>query len=270
MNGRICGMLILSILAIEITNKIAVSTNGHFIFYVLLVDSAFYFFFARSPPLINLEDDCPVLIRFWTLEVRGPWLFGGGTIWWAWFGVNTSLLNIAVVLSVFTTFNINNFYGVFNSFANFIIITIYLAIKYARNSKYMVWQLSEINKLSQEKQQMLATQNEKLEAQVIERTSKLNQSLKELKETQSTAYSIRKNGFFGWAHCRHCTRNTEPAEFVNNFSEVSMELADDLKEELTKIEIAPKDKENLEDIANDLIQNQEKIISSWKKELRAL
>jgi len=56
-----------------------------------------------------------------------------------------------------------------------------------------------------------------------------------------------------------------PLNFVNNFSEVSIELADELKDEITKINVNENEKENIEGILNDLVQNQEKINQHGKR-----
>jgi signal transduction histidine kinase len=53
-----------------------------------------------------------------------------------------------------------------------------------------------------------------------------------------------------------------PLNFVNNFSEMSIELAEELKEEAEKAEI---DRELIIDLANDLSQNQQKINQHGKR-----
>jgi signal transduction histidine kinase len=50
-----------------------------------------------------------------------------------------------------------------------------------------------------------------------------------------------------------------PLNFVNNFSEVSVELAGELKENLSSLNFNGKERENISQILDDLIQNQEKI-----------
>src|SRR6266487_5972466 len=56
-----------------------------------------------------------------------------------------------------------------------------------------------------------------------------------------------------------------PLNFVNNFSEVSVELAEELKEQLSNIAIPEKDKTAVENIVDDLVQNQQKINSHGKR-----
>ena len=89
---------------------------------------------------------------------------------------------------------------------------IYLSLKYAQVNTSLEEQLVQVKKLSednlrseQEKQQLLASQNEMLEKTVEERTIELKQSLEELKINTSPTHPIRKNGFTWRTHCRHCT-----------------------------------------------------------------
>ena len=69
---------------------------------------------------------------------------------------------------------------------------IYLALRYGRTNISLEQQLIQVQKLSeenlkkeQEKQQLLAIQNEMLEKQVIERTTELRRSLDDLKSAQA-------------------------------------------------------------------------------------
>jgi len=56
-----------------------------------------------------------------------------------------------------------------------------------------------------------------------------------------------------------------PLNFVNNFSEVNTELADELKEELNKTNLSPEERLPIEEIANDIKTNQEKISFHGKR-----
>src|SRR6266487_2926934 len=56
-----------------------------------------------------------------------------------------------------------------------------------------------------------------------------------------------------------------PLNFVNNFSEVSVELAEELKEQLNNMAIPEKDKTAVENIVDDLVQNQQKINTHGKR-----
>src|SRR5213075_2009232 len=56
-----------------------------------------------------------------------------------------------------------------------------------------------------------------------------------------------------------------PLNFVNNFSEVSVELANELKEEVEKSALSEKEKNEINKIVDDLVQNQEKITFHGKR-----
>ena len=56
-----------------------------------------------------------------------------------------------------------------------------------------------------------------------------------------------------------------PLNFVNNFSEVNTELADELKSGLNKSNLPPDEKNNLVTIVDDIVQNQEKINHHGKR-----
>ena len=110
-------------------------------------------------------------------------------------------------------------------------------------------------------------QNEILEAQVAARTQALNaernsleKTLGELKTTQVQLIQSEKMASLGELTAGIAHEIQNPLNFVNNFSEVSTELVDEMNEEM--------DKGNMEDaklIANDLKQNLEKINHHGKR-----
>ena len=110
---------------------------------------------------------------------------------------------------------------------------IYLSLKYAHVNTSLEKQLIQVKKLSeenlrseQEKQQILASQNEMLENQVAHRTTELNQSLEELKATQSQLVQREKMASLGELTAGIAHEIQNPLNFVNNFSEVNTELID--------------------------------------------
>ncbi len=135
--------------------------------------------------------------------------------------------------------------------------SIYLAREFAFTSKDLEKKLEEVQQLSAENQQILATQNETLERQVEERTAELKASQNQLIQSEKLASLGELTA--GIAH-----EIQNPLNFVNNFSEVSAELVQEIKEERQK----PKENQDeslVDEIFNDISQNLEKITLHGKR-----
>ena len=105
----------------------------------------------------------------------------------------------------------------------------------------------------------LQRENKILEEKVNLRTKQLQQSIEDLKTTQVQLIQSEKMASLGELTAGIAHEIQNPLNFVNNFSEVSVELADELKSELNKSAISPEEKKELELLINDLVQNQQKI-----------
>ncbi len=104
--------------------------------------------------------------------------------------------------------------------------------------------------------------NEELQRMVDERTIQLQNSILELKSTQSQLIQSEKLASLGELTAGIAHEIQNPLNFVNNFSELSVELAEELKHEIEKPE---PDKNLIKDLANDLSQNQQKINTHGKR-----
>jgi two-component system NtrC family sensor kinase len=139
-------------------------------------------------------------------------------------------------------------------------LAIYLGYDFGKTSQSLRQKLTEVEQLSNEKQQILSSQNEILEEQVTERTAELNQSLENLKSAQAQLIQSEKMASLGELTAGIAHEIQNPLNFVNNFSEVNTELIDELQTELKA--------GNTEDvfaISNDIKDNEEKILHHGKR-----
>jgi len=153
-------------------------------------------------------------------------------------------------------------------------IVLYLALRNRNVHRDLAHQLIQVQRLSdenlrkeQEKQQILHTQNEKLEQQVQERTASLSQqkqelqsTLAELKATQAQLVHSEKMASLGELTAGIAHEIQNPLNFVNNFSEINSELSEEI------IDAAVNGKlEDVRTLASDIKRNQQKIMEHGKR-----
>lgn len=115
-------------------------------------------------------------------------------------------------------------------------------------------------KVAQEKSELMLQQNLMLEQKVAERTQALTKSLNELKATQTQLVQSEKMASLGELTAGIAHEIQNPLNFVNNFSEVSNELIDEMRSELQNGNLA-----DVEALVNDIKENLEKINHHGKR-----
>lgn len=111
-------------------------------------------------------------------------------------------------------------------------LLVYISIRYKEILEETRDEARKVLQISEEKKQLLATQNEVLEKQVTERTAELEHSLATLKATQEQLVQQEKLASLGQLTAGIAHEIKNPLNFVNNFSSVSVELVDEAIEEM--------------------------------------
>lgn len=115
-------------------------------------------------------------------------------------------------------------------------------------------------------------QKESLEFLVAERTyeltlqkEQLQKTIEELKSTQNQLIQSEKMASLGELTAGIAHEIQNPLNFVNNFAEVSVEICQELEEEVLKTDLGQSEKDYIIEILGDLSQNQQKIVHHGRR-----
>jgi signal transduction histidine kinase/HAMP domain-containing protein len=114
-------------------------------------------------------------------------------------------------------------------------------------------------------QSVLAIQNARLFENVETRTGQLTRSLEDLRTAQDRLVQTEKLASLGQLTAGIAHEIKNPLNFVNNFSAVSVELIDELREALGGAHLDTKLRAEIEEIANMLQGNLDKVVQHGKR-----
>jgi two-component system, NtrC family, sensor kinase len=114
-------------------------------------------------------------------------------------------------------------------------------------------------------QAVIAIENARLFEAEQESTRELRKSLEELRTAQDRLVQTQKLASLGQLTAGIAHEIKNPLNFVNNFSGVSIELIDELKETLGQVQADAKTRTDIDDLANTLRDNLDKIVQHGKR-----
>jgi len=184
-----------------------------------------------------------------------------GAQWAIVMGLLVPLFLLAIIILAtfisksFVENNINIFFFIFVLFLSFpFSLMIYVVMRFKEINHDVEENAKQVVQMSEEKKEQALNQQKILQEEVNRQTAEIRTTLDHLKSTQSQLIQSEKMASLGELTAGIAHEIQNPLNFVNNFSEVSSELVKEMVEEVEKGNI-----EEVKSIAQDLVQNLEKI-----------
>jgi two-component system, NtrC family, sensor kinase len=184
-----------------------------------------------------------------------------------------SLLPLMIISFITNVFELANkelfkewkdYFGGALFFASLSIFVIWLITKKQRttleNERLKILEIEKENKINTALKAQLEVQVAERTAALTEQKEELIKTLEELKSTQTQLIHAEKMASLGELTAGIAHEIQNPLNFVNNFSEVSTELVDEMNEEIAKGNL-----KEAKEIANDLKTNLAKINHHGKR-----
>jgi signal transduction histidine kinase len=234
-----------------------------FIFIVIIIISIAEIIIDSSNLLIVIMS---MVFLFITSQVirriqfikSAQWYVIIGLISTVFFTIIYNLMIVAFEVDVNSNFAQSTATGIALSFP--ISLFFYLSFRFREINQEVVHNANEIVRLSEEKRLQAESQQKMLKEEVDKQTIELRNSLQELKSTQAQLIQSEKMASLGELTAGIAHEIQNPLNFVNNFSEVSQELIDEMKVELTHGNY-----KDAEQIAEDVKENLSKIHHHGKR-----
>lgn len=219
-----------------LTNKI--SKGYRYLFWFLLVTNCLGFLLLKSNAWLQLGLAVLVIITSIHLSIKRRAYIK--TLQWVILSGMLFTILCIVIFLIISIYSVGAFIhetvvtGIYLSMP--ISMLIYFTIRFKNNLNAARSNAARVIQLSGEKEKLIEAQKSELEQQVKSRTEELEQSLENLKATQAQLVQQEKLASLGQLTAGIAHEIKNPLNFVNNFSEVSIELIEEALEEIEQIE----------------------------------